>query len=300
LVINLNLRQLRAFVALAQAANFTRAAERIHMTQAGLSLMVRDVETKLGCTLFERTTRSVRLTEAGRRLLPLAERTLRDFGDLSAELGKLSSTAERTVSIAATPLVASSVLPAALNEVARQHPDIEIRLKDADRRSIRPLVESGEVDLGLGILFEESSTIARELLARLPLVCVSARGRLAAERSKRGGIPWARLRKADLLALPPGNAIQQLVDRHLNLPAAPPGRTDFANLQTLIAMAELGRGAAILPSFVATACERYDVDVDPVESPTVRIEFFAISRKGVRLTPAAQPLLEVLKARLGG
>ena len=73
---NLSMRQLRAVVHLAQLRSFTRAAERLFITQAGLSATVRELESELGFRLFERTTRSVSLTRAGQQFLPVAHRTL--------------------------------------------------------------------------------------------------------------------------------------------------------------------------------------------------------------------------------
>ncbi|MGC4396472.1 LysR family transcriptional regulator [Hydrogenophaga sp. T2] len=295
---NLSLRQLEAFVAIARWRNLTRAADQIHITQAGLSLMLRDMETQLDCRLFERTTRSVSLTEGGARLLPLAERTLRDFREVSGQLGKLTAEAARTVSVAATPLVAADVLPQVCGELAHSHPQLRVVVKDVDRRQIQPLVDSGEVDLGLGILFRPSPTTVRERLLRLPLVCVGARGSLQPLLGARGTLSWAALRKVRLLALPPGNAIQQIVDAQL-APAAPAeDRPTFANLHTVIAMAEAGLGVAVLPAFVRGTCERHAVDVHRIGPPAVSIEFFSIARRGSVLTPAAVPLLAALKARL--
>lgn len=295
---NLSLRQLEAFVAIARWRNLTRAADQIHITQAGLSLMLRDMEAQLDCRLFERTTRSVSLTEGGARLLPLAERTLRDFGEVAGQLGQLSAKAARTVSVAATPLVAADVLPQVCRELARTHPDIRVVVKDVDRRQIQAMVERGEVDVGVGVLLRDSPATTRELLLRLPLVAVGARGALATALNARGTLSWTALRALPLLALPPDNAIQQLVDARL-APAPPiEDRPTFANLHTLIAMAEAGRGVAVLPAFVASTCRRYAVDVHRMGHPAVAMEFFSIARRGAVLTPAAAPLLRALTGHL--
>ena len=69
---NISTRQLQAFLAIARLGSFTRAAEEMFVTQAGLSLMLKDFETQVGARLFDRTTRSVRLTPSGESLLPLS------------------------------------------------------------------------------------------------------------------------------------------------------------------------------------------------------------------------------------
>src|SRR3546814_2043466 len=86
---NFSFRQMRAFLAVARHASLTKAAEQLHISQAGLSAMVRDLETQLDCRLFERTTRAVRLTAAGQSLLPVAQRTVQRSEEHTSELQSL-------------------------------------------------------------------------------------------------------------------------------------------------------------------------------------------------------------------
>jgi DNA-binding transcriptional LysR family regulator len=240
----------------------------------------------------------VRLTDAGRLLLPFAERTLRDFADVAEQVNKLSAYAARTISVAATPLVAADLLPGVCRDLHASRPDIRVVVRDVDRRQIQSMVESGEVDVGLGILFKPGSTISRDLLMRLPLVCVSAPGTIEKKKARENFVTWSELRKLPMIGLPPDNAIQQLVDKALNSSAPTADRPTFGNLRTLIAMAETGRGVAVLPAFVTHACARYQVEVRRVRRPDVLMEFFAITKKGADPSPALAPLLEHLKARM--
>src|SRR4051812_6265433 len=110
---NLSLRQLRAFAAIAKLQSFTRAAEQLHITQPGLSGMVRDIEEQLECRLFERTTRAVALTEHGRAFLPVVTRVLAELDAATASLSQLSAASGRRLLVGATPVIASSILPEA-------------------------------------------------------------------------------------------------------------------------------------------------------------------------------------------
>ena len=107
---NFSFRQMRAFLAVARHASFTKAAEQLHISQAGLSAMVRDLETQLDCRLFERTTRAVRLTPAGQALLPVAQRTVHDLGAAVAQLGALGASGRDRLRVGVTPLIACSVI----------------------------------------------------------------------------------------------------------------------------------------------------------------------------------------------
>src|SRR5688500_18016150 len=132
---NLSMRQMRAFLHVARIGNFTRAAEQAHMTQAGLSTLVREMERQLGVRLFDRTTRMVGLTAAGRRLLPVVERVLGELDEVTGRLGAEGDEARQTLRVAATPLVSSNLLPQVFARFRESHPRIRLRLFDADLRT---------------------------------------------------------------------------------------------------------------------------------------------------------------------
>src|SRR5512132_793945 len=111
---NVTLRQLRAFVNVAQFGVFTAAAERLHVTQSALSVMIRGLETELGLRLFDRTTRMVELTDAGREFYPIAEKTLEDLSSAVAHSRELADIKRGRVTIAATTLISSILLPRAV------------------------------------------------------------------------------------------------------------------------------------------------------------------------------------------
>jgi DNA-binding transcriptional LysR family regulator len=121
------LRQLRTFVAVAEELHFTRAATRLNLAQQALSSQIRKLEDRLGVELFERTTRRVELTEAGRTLLghalPLLASATRAWEDVArvgaGEIGQLS--------VSYAPTARREVLPAIMAEIHRRHPRLEIK-----------------------------------------------------------------------------------------------------------------------------------------------------------------------------
>jgi len=293
---NISTRQLEAFVAAARLGSFTRAAEQIHMTQAGLSLTLRNLERQLGCRLFNRTTRAIWLTDAGRRLQPVVERMLDELRSTAGDVRRLTQVARRTITVAATPLVCASILPRVFQRLKIEHPDIDVVAKDAERSMIGPMVQSGEVDVGLGVLFRPSSGLERQPLGKVKLVCVRQElvtSVTASPTRKAGKLAWAQLRDLPLISLPPNNTIQQLIDVRLReIGRANEVRPVFSHLYTLVGMAEAGLGAAILPSFVRVACERYSVRLDLMVKPQVQLDFYAVRRKGTGRSDAMDPFIE--------
>ncbi|WP_345539029.1 LysR family transcriptional regulator [Variovorax defluvii] len=293
---NLSMRQMRAFLHVARIGNFTRAAEQAHMTQAGLSTLVREMERQLGTRLFDRTTRMVVLTAAGRRLLPVVERVLGELDDVTGRLSAEGEEARQTLRIAATPLVSSHLLPQVFAGFRQSHPRIQLRLFDADLREVETLVAAGEADMGLGFFFKAAPGLERVAVGHFQLMRVMP---AATGAPGVGSAPWAALRGTSLLGLPPGNPIQKLIDRHLAaIGQADPARPAFNLFNTLIAMVEAGFGSAVMPTFALAACRRHAVRADLLVKPKVGVDFYRITRRGVHETEAMQAFCATLAKAL--
>jgi DNA-binding transcriptional LysR family regulator len=125
------LRHLRYFIAVAQELSFSRAAERLHMAQSPLSAAIRQLETELGVPLFERTTRSVRLTPAGERLLERGLPALTAVDGAFAGAMQAGRGLSGTLRIGSSPAARHELRPALLARVREALPDVEIELSEA-------------------------------------------------------------------------------------------------------------------------------------------------------------------------
>ncbi|MBL0919132.1 MAG: LysR family transcriptional regulator [Hydrogenophaga sp.] len=301
---NLSFRQLHAFVTVARLGSFTRAAEELHLTQAGLSLMIKEMEGQLGYRLFDRTTRSVWLTSAGERFLPVVTRSMNDINETAGRLARDEALARQSLTVAATTFVCGTILPAVMQTMASSHPDIHIVVRDVERSQLQRMVAGGEADLGVGILLKPVSGIHRKAIHELTLVCVSpAQGApnalKPARDTKTRTLKWAELRHTPLIGLPPDNGIQQLIDEQLSrIGRANEPRATYQNITTLMGMVEVGLGCTILPSFVRTAQGRYRVEIRDMAAPRAPLDFFMVTKKGVAQPAAATAFLQALKTQL--
>src|SRR5262245_56766480 len=143
-------RQFRAFLLVAQHRNFSRAAEALFITPAGLSLLIRELENQLGFRLFDRTTRHVELTADGSQLLPVVQRNVEEVESTVSRIGQTAKAASQTNSIGANSMVAGNVLPQAIKEFHRQRPDVRFQLSDVDFPTVQQRVEAGTLDMGIG------------------------------------------------------------------------------------------------------------------------------------------------------
>ncbi len=148
---NLELRQLRYFLAVAEEMHFGKAATRLHMTQPPLSQAIQALEVSLGADLFIRNTRNIALTSAGKALLPEVRRLLQHAQSLPELARRAASGASGHLSLAFVSIADYSVLPPALREFRSHHPAVNIELREATTDVQLLALENAEIDAGFMI-----------------------------------------------------------------------------------------------------------------------------------------------------
>jgi DNA-binding transcriptional LysR family regulator len=156
---NVTLKQVRAFLAVAQHGSFTRAAQVLHLSQPALTVQIRELERMIGFLLFERTTRSINLTASGRELAQDFRQILSDF-DLVLARASVLATKERTVlKVACIPSLAGTILTDVIALFRKAHPDVEVRVRDLGWSAVQEAVRGGEVCIGIGAAESSSSDL---------------------------------------------------------------------------------------------------------------------------------------------
>src|SRR5882724_986498 len=181
----MEIRQLRAFIAIAELGTFTAGALRVHVTQAAISMQIRQLENELGARLFIRAPRRVMLTEAGEQLLQRARHILRDHDAAIDEIAELAGAERGRLRIgSASAMVTTDVLPNLLREVRKQHPGAEITVASGTSEALVQQILAGEVDVAFVSLPVEARGINTERLSQDQLVAVaSPRHKLAKHRT---------------------------------------------------------------------------------------------------------------------
>jgi DNA-binding transcriptional LysR family regulator len=171
----MEIRQLRAFVAIAEAGTFTAAAQRVHVTQAAISMQIRQLENELGVKLFLRAPRRVVLTEAGEQLLQRARHILRDHDAAVDEVAELAGTQRGRLRIgSASAGVTTDVLPKLFKEVRKQHADAHLSLVSGTSDALVIQLLNGELDLAFVSLPVEARGIHTERLSQDQLVAIAS------------------------------------------------------------------------------------------------------------------------------
>jgi len=179
------IRQLRAFVAIAETGTFTAGALRVHVTQAAISMQIRQLETEIGARVFVRAPRHVILTEAGEQLLRRARHILREHDAALDEIAELAGAERGRLRIgSASAMVLTEQLPAVLKDLRKQHPAAEISVVSGTSEVLVDQILAGEVDIAFVSLPVDVRGIKTERLSEDQLVAIaSPRHRLSKQKT---------------------------------------------------------------------------------------------------------------------
>ncbi len=292
---NLSLKHLRAFQALAQARNFTRAAAACHLSQPAFSALIQSLEEDTGARLFDRNTRRVELTHAGRLFEPSAARLLADAQAAYAELKDHSALRTGRVAIAALPSLAAGSLPPVLAAFHQQHPRVRLELFDLLSDACIARVQAGSVDFALAAAGHghlAGLQIERLCSDRFHLVCPS-------------GHPLARLRSVGaahlvgqpFIQLARSTSIRQHLERALH-PRAPLAMLEVEQLATVAALVAQGLGVSVIPALALAQFRQPGIAVRPLRLAGLQRDIHIIRLEGRSLSAAAQALLASVRARV--
>jgi DNA-binding transcriptional LysR family regulator len=179
------IRQLRAFVAIAESGTFTAGALRVHVTQAAISMQIRQLESEIGARVFVRAPRHVILTEAGEQLLRRARHILREHDAALDEIAELAGAERGRLRIgSASAMVLTEQLPIILKDLRKQHPAAEIAVTSGTSEVLVDQILAGEVDIAFVSLPVDVRGIKTERLSDDQLVAIaSPQHRLAKQRT---------------------------------------------------------------------------------------------------------------------
>jgi len=254
---NMELRHLRYFLAVAEAGGFTAAARRLHVAQPALSQQIRDLEDELGVTLIERGARTRGLTEAGAHFAVHARRILLEAEAAVEEMAAHAGARRGCVRFgSALQSLTEGLLPSFLAEFHRRHPEVRVAFREAHTTPLLADLAEGHLDLALIHLGRGDGAaeprvaaggapLAIESLYHEPLVvAVGPRHRLA----RRTTVRLAELAEEEFVSFGPGSTVRELVARAAQQAGFEPRvMVSAMNLGTVRALVSAGLGVSVLP-----------------------------------------------------
>ena len=291
----MELRQLEYFVTVAEEGNFTRAAERVHVAQPGVSAQVRRLERELGHELLDRSGRTVRLTEVGAAVLPYARAALAAVAGARLVADEFRGLVRGRIAFGMVTSHSFDV-PGLLAAFHDEYPGVEITLVEGRSEQLTEDIRGGSLDAAVVSLATDERPPGLDVLVLTDQAITAAVG-LDDEWAGRATVPLEALRSRPLISLPPGTGLRARLDEAFAASGLTPRIGFEAGHPTVLAdLAARELGVAILPESVATA--RSDLHGIGIIDPPLRGCLALAWRAEGPVSPAARVFLDRARAGL--
>lgn len=291
-VTRVNLKLLQAFQIVAETGSFRDAANQIHRSQSAVSAQIKQLETQLGVTLFHRTTRSVKMTTEGQELLSSAKRAVQEIEQGLRRIQEVADLRRGRVSLACSPTAAASHLPKILSAFEQDYPQISIVVRELLSANLFECVRQREVDFGVGPVTTDSELVFDVILDD-PLFALVPKALMPVTRTS---ISLDDLVMIPVLLQSSATVMRKILESAMQAKGLT-FKTKYQCIQnqTLVAMAEAGLGAAILPRSALPAVASPSTRTLRITSPTMKRQIAIIQARGQTLSPAAARLAELIR-----
>ncbi|MFF7400052.1 LysR family transcriptional regulator [Achromobacter sp. NPDC008082] len=288
-----DLKQLRAFLAIARLGNFTRAAYELHISQSALTIQIQQLEKHLRTELFDRNRRNVTLTPHGQELFPRIERLVAEIEDLVTHAREATDPDRGTVTVAALPSVAAGLLPRAIHRLNRDYPRITVRIRDTVAARLTYMIRNGEVDFGVGSPVKRDPELVWEKLMTDRFCAFVAPDY---PWTKRNSVKFKDLAGPPLILPVRESSIRMHIEaaadkNKISLPAA----YEAVYNSTITAMAAQGLGVAILSDLVVRGEDTTRLRRISIEDPPLYRFIGILRRSGRSLSRPAELLISALR-----
>ena len=289
---NVTLRQLRVFQAVAEGRNFSRAGEQIGLSQPAVSRSIHELEAQLGLKLLDRTTREVALTEAGQSLAVRLDRLLDELEQALGEIHDMAGARRGKVRVASSPTLSANLMPACIALCAQREPQIEFMLLDRIQQDVLDSVRAGEVDFGVVVEPPSTDDLLCETILHDPFcVMLPPDHPLAARKTVR----WSALDGASLVLLDHASGSRRLIDEAL---AAHGAHCDVqqqvGHPTTAFRMVEAGIGISVMPALAVPPTGAQPLVVRALV-PQVKRSIMLVHRRNRVPSPLAQRVWKLIR-----
>lgn len=291
-----SIRQLRAFILLADTHNFTRAANAFPLSQPAYSALISGLESNLGVRLFDRSKRHVVLSAEGAELEGPARRALLEFDSAIASVNDRTALKRGRVSVALLPSLAANWLPELLMQYLTAHPGIRVDVADVLSEACIDRVLNGSADFALAAVGAETRELQTELLCADDsyLVCRPEHSLATSETVRlRDLVPWP------FIHLSRKSSVRQYLEAAFH-PHAMNTLMEVDQLSTVMGMVRAGVGISVVPALALFHFKHPEISTRPLPLPGLQRRIYLVRRRDRTLSVAAQSLYDMVLERRPG
>jgi DNA-binding transcriptional LysR family regulator len=240
----MEIRQLKAFLAIAEAKTFTAGARRVNVTQAAISMQIRQLEDEVGLPLLTRTPRRVILTEAGEYLLDRARKILREHDSALAEIAEVAGAEHGRLRIgSASAMFATQQLPFIMQKLKQKFPNADLTVSSGTSQRLVDKIMHGEVDMAFISLPVDNPNITTELLFSDEIIAIAHPKHILASEKY---ISAATLAGENLILGERGGNTRRMVDEFFAAANVKPNITmELSRQEAINQMVEMGLGVGL-------------------------------------------------------
>jgi len=278
---SLTIRQLEVFAMASRCTSFSEAAKRLGISQPSLSATIAKMERQLGLSLFDRSSRSLRLSAQGERLAVVADDLVRNFEHAMRGIEDVASTRRGSTSLAVVPSVAAGLAALALLLFYADYPDFHVTLHDVQGAQAVAWVNDRVVDFGIVARPGDSGELVTETLLHDPFVVVC---RPDSPLAARKSIGWGDLAEAPLILGGIGRLRRDVENGWLQAGLTLQPRFAVEQIRTALALVDAGFGVTLLPRLHQQEARQAGLLVIPTRMPLSRE--LVMVRRADRVLPA--------------
>lgn len=300
-MINLTVKSLEAFCALQDCRQFTAAAKRCHVTQSAFSQIIAKLETQIGMKLFDRDTRSVRLTAEGELFAVKARDILGHIRRALTEMQDYANKGFGRLALAVVPSLAGSWLPSLLEQFRARYPGITLDLYDTYSERCLQLLRESKVDVAVTALPGNDGECLTETLAEELFYLVAPKrrapklvGQLGLQDMK--GFPIIHLVHTESIRAVSAGVPYQLRPLLREVGVQECG-FEVEHAATLAGLVAQGLGGSVVPESMLSYFKRPGVTCIPIDPDAMHRPVFIVQRQWSSLPPAAACFVEMMRAQ---
>lgn len=294
---NITLKQIRAFLSVAQVSSFAEACELLHISQPALSITIKNLEDIIGGQLIARSTRAVSLTPEGQLFLPVAKRLLNDFDNAFVDLHESFSLKRGNLSFAVMPSFASTLLPKQLVDFNSQYPAVKVKVHDVIAEDAVAMVRSGKVEFAISFEPGRSDDLNFDTLFTDKFIAVFPKNHALNQLVNKAKIlQWQQLSQYPFITLQRPSSIRLLLDEtlakqgiYLNI------AFETNQLATVVQMVANSLGISVIPSLYKQQLSQLNLNYCEINEPAISRRVGIISKRRHSFSQATTEFLKIIQ-----
>ncbi|UUZ83964.1 LysR family transcriptional regulator [Paenibacillus sp. P26] len=293
----MDLRNLTYILEVAKQQNITKAAEILHLSQPTLSKLVKNMEDELGVTLFDRTGKHVKLTDAGAAAIKQIHPILQAVNDLYSTLDDVSQLKKGLIQLGLPPVISTVFFPKIVAPFQKKYPNVEFVMVEEGAKKVERLVAEGSIDAGVVISPEEDSCLGMVPFVEQKIFLVLHKSHPLSDRSP---VLLQDLSQEPFILFAKGFGVRhQVIEACHSSGFHPAIAHESSQWDLLVEMVAAGLGISFLPEAICSKIVNPEVCIVPVTEPAIPWNLFVIWNKERYVSYAMrEPLAFIREASL--